>query len=239
MTNKLKFFALALLAVVGLSACDDDDDDSVVNYPDDWSLGWSTTTSHGQLLGFYDDNDNYYSFSQAYSDPYGQLESNTTYRLYVLYKNTSLPGTVDFYGGQTLDMQDPVMDGSVDEIITDPIVSMDNVWVSNSGRFLNLEFTVFPNIEEDLTPIIKWLYLGQNEADETEIRMYCDQNGTVDYTDQASTFSCMPVAGNFHSNETVRIYYHTLDEGEGYESSVAITIPVLNPDIEDAYTDTH
>ncbi len=247
MTNKFKLFSLVLLAVVGLSSCDDDDDDSVVNYPDDWSLGWSTTGSRGQLFGFYDDDDNYYSFKDAYTDPYGRLEANTTYRLYVLYKNTSLPGTVEFYGGQTLDMQDPVTDGSVDEVKTDPIVSMDNVWVSNSGHFLNLEFTVFTNYDYDEetgehAPIIKWLYLGQNEAGETEIRMYCNQNSEeVDYTpeDQASTFSCMPVAGNFHSNETVRIYYHTYDEGQGYESSWVITIPVLSPEIEDLYTDTH
>ncbi len=237
--TKILFMLLALISFGAMISCsDDDDDDYIISYPDGSELGMIVINSNTEMVGFYNDDDDYYAFTSAVPVTNASLniKPDTTYRALIMYTNAGIPGYVNYYEVDLLNVARPITPDDVEEMKTDPIQAVTEIWVSNNASFINMALDIFAT-QGTTEQRIDFVNMGKNEQGHTVLEMYHDQVNVFDYQMHDVVYLGIPIKGYFESGEVVDIIIKIYDKDSGVGDSegnvtTTITIPELRTDVD-------
>ncbi len=226
-TVKTKHFTvlLVLLAVatLTLTSCFDDDDSVYATNAD---FGIVSSDYLGRLVSFTTDNDDYKIFNEAVTGT--GADPDTIYRALVYYSATSDDATyVDYYYLIPIDVFTPIEVANTDSLPTDPIISVDDKWLSANYSYINLLITLYPVYTDGDYHEVTFVKTTDTDGT-TVLTMYHKNPGTYYTYYTSSSYLSIPIKGYFNSGESVRIEIKTENSANW---SWQFTIPELNNNV--------
>ncbi len=196
----LPILVTVLAGVLLVTSCLDDDDDSP-RYATNADFGMLYTDASAQVVAFTTDDDAY----RIFNDPVTATGAmpDTTYRALIYYVAESNTATyVDYYYFEQVPVLAPIDSIAFDqEIITDPIYSFDELWVSNNNSYINILISVYTSQDNQTLDFISTY---DSERGVTKLTLYHTQPDIYGFY-TTSTYLSIPIQGYFSPGETVEI----------------------------------